>query len=56
LAAAIKKTFGINAEYIKSGGGAFEVFLDGTKIYSKMATGRFPENGEIISKISSITS
>jgi selT/selW/selH-like putative selenoprotein len=27
--------------------GRFEVFVDGKKIYSKKATGRFPEYGEI---------
>jgi selenoprotein W-related protein len=36
---------------MKSGGGAFEVTLDGKKIFSKKATGRFPENDEILDLI-----
>ena len=26
----------------------FEVSVDGTKVFSKKATGRFPEDGEIV--------
>jgi len=36
---------------IKSGGGVFEVVKDGKLIFSKKATGRFPENKEIFKKI-----
>jgi selenoprotein W-related protein len=34
-------------EIIPSGGGVFEVTLDGEPIFSKRATGRFPELDEI---------
>ena len=51
MAAAIKKEFGVNSEYIKSGGGLFEVVKDGELLFSKQATGRFPENREIINLI-----
>jgi selT/selW/selH-like putative selenoprotein len=32
----------------RSGGGAFEVTVDGRLAYSKKATGRFPTNDEVI--------
>jgi len=32
---------------VPSGGGRFEVTVDGNLIYSKLATGRFPEVNEI---------
>ena len=31
-----------------AGGGVFEVFFDGDQIYSKAATGEFPEESEIL--------
>lgn len=34
-------------ELIPSGGGVFEVYRDGEKIFSKKAVGRFPEWDEI---------
>jgi selenoprotein W-related protein len=34
-------------EIIPSGGGVFEVTLDGEPIFSKRATGRFPEFHEL---------
>ncbi len=54
MAAVIKDEFGIAVDYIKSGGGVFEVTADGKLIYSKKATGRFPEHSEVISKLKSI--
>jgi selT/selW/selH-like putative selenoprotein len=35
-------------ELIPSSGGAFEVTVDGEKIYSKLETGIFPDTDEII--------
>jgi len=37
----------IDTKLISSGGGVFEVTLDGELIYSKKALDRFPEEGEI---------
>lgn len=54
MAKAIEARFGIRPQLIKSGGGAFEVFVDGKKIFSKKETGRFPEHSEIISAIANI--
>jgi selenoprotein W-related protein len=48
LAKAIENKYGVKPELIKSGGGAFEVTVDGNKIYSKKETGRFPEIEEIL--------
>lgn len=53
LAAAIKKEFNVTAEYIKSGGGVFEVVKDGNLIFSKRSSGRFPNNEEVINGIKS---
>jgi len=36
---------------IKSGGGLFEVIVDGNKIFSKKETGRFPEHKEVLESI-----
>lgn len=41
----------VEVELIKSGGGAFEVSVDGKKIFSKLDLGRFPEHSEIIEKL-----
>ena len=34
-----------------SGGGVFEVFVDGEEIYSKAATGAFPDEMEILDAV-----
>ena len=51
MAAEIKREFDIETELIESGGGVFEVEVDGSLIYSKKATGRFPEHSEVIEKL-----
>ena len=51
LAAEIKKEKGIEVDYIESGGGVFEVCKDGQLIFSKKATGRFPNSSEILPKL-----
>lgn len=38
---------GVELELVESGGGAFEVSVDGRKVYSKLATKRFPAYREI---------
>jgi len=47
LAAELRREFGIEAELIPSSGGVFEVVVDGDVIYSKLATGRHAEPGEV---------
>jgi selenoprotein W-related protein len=52
LKATLEKEFpGVEIELIKSAGGAFEITVDGTKIFSKLDLGRFPEHSEIIEKM-----
>jgi selenoprotein W-related protein len=51
LAAEIKKRYGVEAEFIKSGGGVFEVCKDGELVFSKKAMGRFPDNDEVLQKL-----
>lgn len=53
LAEALKGRYGIKTRLIKSAGGVFEVVKDGELIFSKKATGRFPENQEVFTKIDS---
>ena len=38
----------LQVNLISSGGGVFEVSLDGELIFSKKSSGRFPTNSEII--------
>jgi selT/selW/selH-like putative selenoprotein len=51
LQTAIKERFGIVSRLIEGHGGAFEVVVDGKRIFSKLKTFRFPEDEEILSKI-----
>jgi selT/selW/selH-like putative selenoprotein len=51
LQAAIKNAFGITAELKGGHGGVFDVTLDGSLIYSKDETFRFPTDEEVLSKI-----
>lgn len=48
LAAALKKHCSINTELIKSSGGVFEVIVDGKLVYSKKATGEFPDEMKLV--------
>ena len=47
LAAELKSEFGVDAELVPGGGGIFDVIVDGTMVYSKSETGRFPDAGEV---------
>ena len=38
---------GADIEMVKSSGGVFEISLDGDLVYSKKATGRFPQWKEV---------
>jgi selT/selW/selH-like putative selenoprotein len=51
LAAEIRKAKGIEAKLVRGGGGVFEVTANGQLIFSKKATGRFPEAKEILDKL-----
>jgi selT/selW/selH-like putative selenoprotein len=56
LQEAIKNQFGIVATLIEGHGGAFEVKVDGRRIFSKLKTFRFPENDEILDAIANLQS
>ena len=44
----IKNHVQISEELIASGGGVFEVTVDGDLVYSKKQTGQFPDELEIV--------
>jgi len=41
----------VDSELVSSAGGVFEIKVDGKKVFSKKALGRFPEEGEILGLI-----
>lgn len=43
----IEAKYGVRPELIKGRGGVFEVMAGEELVYSKKATGRFPEPGEV---------
>jgi len=43
----LRENFGIEAKQVEGRGGIFEVAADGKIVFSKKATGRFPNNGEV---------
>ncbi len=47
MAAELKQAFGVAPKLIEGSGGVFDVTVDGKLIYSKSATGRFPDEGEL---------
>jgi selenoprotein W-related protein len=48
LAAELQDAFGVDAELVPGSGGAFEVTVDDTLVFSKHNTGRFPQSGEVV--------
>ncbi len=52
MKAELEKEFpGVEIELIKSSGGAFEITVDGNKIFSKLDLERFPEESEIVNLV-----
>lgn len=51
MAADLKQELGTDSELIASGGGVFEVTVDGRLVFSKKSLGRFPEPGEVLKLI-----
>jgi selT/selW/selH-like putative selenoprotein len=54
LGATLSRDLGLDAELVKGERGVFDVLADGRLIYSKHATGRFPEDSEIVEAIRSL--
>jgi len=53
LAEELKKDFNATVELIESKGGVFEVTVDGQLIYSKKATGEFPDPEKLLKGLAS---
>ena len=49
----MKDALNIESKLVASGGGVFEITLDGSLIFSKRSLGRFPEDGEVLELIQS---
>jgi len=47
----LKKVLSVESELIAGSGGVFEITVDGKKLFSKKALGRFPEDGEVLELI-----
>jgi selT/selW/selH-like putative selenoprotein len=47
----LSKELGVAADLVRGDRGAFDVLVDGRLIFSKHATGRFPDDGEIVEAI-----
>jgi selT/selW/selH-like putative selenoprotein len=41
----------LDCTLVRSRGGAFEVYIDGERVFSKLATGRYPARGEIAREV-----
>jgi selT/selW/selH-like putative selenoprotein len=48
----LKKKCGLEVELIKSDGGVFEVIVGGELLYSKKASGEFPDEMQLLQQIS----
>ncbi len=51
LADELRKAFGAEAKLVPGSKGIFDVVIDEKLVYSKFETGRFPNPGEVASKI-----
>ena len=51
MAEELQKAFDVKATLVPGGGGIFDVIVDDVKVFSKHDLGRFPEPGEVVSKI-----
>ena len=53
MAADLNEKYGVEVRLIESGGGVFEVVVDGDLVFSKKELSRFPEHSEIHSAVDS---
>ena len=51
LAAEFRKAFGVEAKLVPQRNGIFDVIVDDKLVFSKLEAGRFPNPGEISSKL-----
>jgi selenoprotein W-related protein len=47
----LKKALDVDCDLVEGSGGVFEISVDGKKVFSKKALGRFPQDGEILGLI-----
>lgn len=47
----MRKQLGAEVELIPSGGGVFEVVVNGKLVYSKKKTGEFPDEAELLESL-----
>jgi len=47
----LKRALSVESELVAGRGGVFEVVVDGKKVFSKKALGRFPLDGEVLEAI-----
>jgi selT/selW/selH-like putative selenoprotein len=47
----LKKALDVETELVAGSGGVFEITVDGAKLFSKKALGRFPLDGEVLALI-----
>ena len=47
----MRESFGAEARLIVGGGGIFDVVVDGDLVFSKFEAGRFPDPGEIVTRL-----
>lgn len=47
----MRDEFGVSAKFIESGGGRFDVHVDGALVYSKHQTGEFPDEASLVLEI-----
>ena len=51
LAEELSDAFGVNAELIPGHGGIFDIIVDDNLVFSNSQAGRFPEPGEVVTKL-----
>ncbi|HEY97955.1 MAG TPA: hypothetical protein G4O16_07235 [Dehalococcoidia bacterium] len=51
MADELQRETGVEVKLIRGDNGIFNVIIDGSCIFSRTETGRFPESGEIIDKL-----
>ena len=51
MEAELKNKFDVDVKLIPSSGGVFEVTVDDKLVFSKRELGRFPEPGEVVTKV-----
>lgn len=47
----MREAFGVEAKLVPGGNGIFDVIVDEKRVFSKYDAGRFPEPGEVVSKL-----